>query len=93
MSLNLSNVGEFFWSSIPKDFIWVLKKELEKHLLVFKFSTKRGIARKFHVIVVQRRQRNAENSMTHHQSCCFVDPKLFLFAVLVPSVPVVVVVP
>ena len=48
MSLNLSNVGEFFWSSIPKDFIWVLKKELEKHLLVFKSSTKRRIARKFH---------------------------------------------
>ena len=35
--------------------------------------------RKFHVAVVQRRQRNIQKSMMHVQSCCFADINLLLF--------------
>ena len=31
---------------------------------------------KFHVAVVQSRQRNEQNSMIHVQICCFVDKNL-----------------
>ena len=37
---------------------------------MFTFSTKREI-RHFHVVVVQRRQRNVQKSVMHVQSCCF----------------------
>ena len=44
-------------------------KEKESRCLVFTSSTKREI-RQFHVVVVQRRQRNVQKSMMHVQSCC-----------------------
>ena len=48
-------------------------KENESRCLVFTSSTKREI-RLFHVLVVQRRQRNVQKSVMHVQSCCFSPP-------------------
>ena len=45
---------------------------------MFPSSTKREF-RHFHVVVVQRRQRNVSKSVLHVQSCCFVDLNLLLF--------------
>ena len=48
--------------------------------VVFTYSIKRAYGiRKFHVAVVQRRQRNAQNSALHVQSCCFVNKNPLLF--------------
>ena len=33
----------------------------------------------FHVVVVQRRQRNVQKSVMHVQSCCFANLNLLLF--------------
>ena len=41
-------------------------------------STKREI-RHFHVLVVQRQQRNVQKSVMHVQSCCFANLNLLLF--------------
>ena len=60
-------------------------KEKENCCFVFPSSTKREI-RHFHVLVVQRRQRNIQKSVMHVQSCCFA---YRFFAVLV-AVAVVV---
>ena len=57
-------------------------KEKESCCLVFWSSIKREI-RNFHVVVVQRRQRNAQTSVMHVQSCCFANLDLRFFAVLV----------
>ena len=46
--------------------------EKENCCLVFTSSTKRENM-KFHVVVVQRRQRNVQKSVIHVQSCCFVN--------------------
>ena len=41
--------------------------------VVFTYSIKRAREIwKFHVVVVQRRQRNVQNSMMHIQSCCLL---------------------
>ena len=53
-------------------------KEKESCCLVFPSSTKREI-RHFHVVVVQRRQRNVQKSVMHVQSCCFACLNLLLF--------------
>ena len=45
---------------------------------MFPSSTKREFSH-FHVVVVQRRQRNVSKSVMHVQSCCFVDLNLLLF--------------
>ena len=45
-------------------------KEEENYCFVFPSSTKREI-RHYHVVVVQRRQRNVQKSVMHMQSCCF----------------------
>ena len=63
-------------------------KEKESCCLVFPSSTKREI-RHFHVVVVQRRQRNVQKSVMYVQSCCFANKSYRLFAVLV-AVAVVV---
>ena len=44
--------------------------EKERHCLTFTSSTKREIMH-FHVVVVQRRQRNVQENVMHVQSCCF----------------------
>ena len=53
------------------------EKEKESCCLLFPSSTKREI-RQFHVVVVQRRQRNVQKSVMHAQSCCFVNVNLLL---------------
>ena len=46
-------------------------KEKENWCHLFSSSNKHEILiRHFHVVVVQRRQRNLQNSMVHVQSCC-----------------------
>ena len=47
-------------------------------VVVFPSSTKRGF-RHFHVLVVQRRQRNVQKSVMHVESCCFANLRLLLF--------------
>ena len=53
-------------------------KEKESCCLVFPSSTRREI-RHFHVVVVQRRQRNVQKSVMHVQSCCFANLNLLRF--------------
>ena len=50
------------------------RKEKGSCCLVFLSSKKREI-RHFHVVVVQRRQRNVQKSVMHVQSCCFANPR------------------
>ena len=63
--------------------------EEENCCFVFPSSTNREI-RHFHVLVVQRRQRNIQKSVMHVQSCCFANQTHCFFAVLVDVVVVVV---
>ena len=56
ISFNSANNGEFFWS-------WILKDCIEVH--------KKREIRTFHVVIVQRRQRNVQKRVVHVQSCCF----------------------
>ena len=47
-----------------------LRKRKRQFLYVFTYSIKRALqSRKFHIVVVQRRQRNVQNSVMHVQSC------------------------
>ena len=79
ISFNSSNVGKLFWSWILTDCIKVQeKKRKESCCLVFPSSTRREI-RHFHVVVVQRRQRNVQKSVMHVSSCCFANLNLLLF--------------
>ena len=54
--------------------------EKKKKVVVFcpRPATKREI-RQFHVVVVQRRQRNVSKNVMHLQSCCFACQNLLLF--------------
>ena len=72
ISLYSSDVGEFFWSWILKDCIRVQEKK--KRVVVLCSRPQ------FHIVVVQRRQRNVQNSVIHVQSCCFCqsNPLAFL---------------
>ena len=64
----------------PKGPYLSLKKEKENSCAVFTNSIKRAREiRKFHVVVVQRRQRNVQKSMMHVQSCCFAHINLLFF--------------
>ena len=66
-----------------------LEKESYNFCVVFIYSIRRAREiRKFHVVVVQRWQRNVQNSVIHVQSCCLLVNILF-FAVLL-AVAVVV---
>ena len=76
-SSNSSNVGKFFWSWSLRDY-QSSRKEKESRCLVFMFSTKREM-RHFHVVVVQRRQRNVQKRVMNVQSCCFSNLNLLLF--------------
>ena len=58
-----------------------LGKEKESCCLVLPSSTKREI-RQFHVVVMQRRQRNVQKSVMHVQSCCFANLNLLRYSVL-----------
>ena len=54
------------------------EKGKENCCLVFTSSIKRE-TRRFHVVVVQQRQRNVQKSVMHVQSCCFVNLNLLFF--------------
>ena len=58
------------------------EKEKGSCCLVFTLSTKSEI-RQFHVVVVQRRQRNVPKSVMCMQSCCFANLSLLFFCPLV----------
>ena len=51
----------------------------KKSRLLFTSSTKRE-NRHFHVLVVQRRQRNVQKRVMHAQSCCCANLNLSLFS-------------
>ena len=53
-------------------------KEEKSRCFVFTASSKREI-RHFHVVVLQRRQRNVQKSVMPMQSCCFANLNLLLF--------------
>ena len=53
-------------------------KEKESCCLVFPSSTKREL-RRFHVVVVRRRQRNVPKRVMHVESCSFANLNLLLF--------------
>ena len=53
-------------------------KEREGCCLVFTCLTQRETGH-FHVVVVQRRQRNLQKRVMHVQSCCFANLNLLLF--------------
>ena len=55
-----------------------LGKEKESPCLVVLSSTKREISH-FYGLVVQRQQRNVQESVMHVQSCCFANLNLLLF--------------
>ena len=73
MLANLSGVE--FYKTVSK-----FRKNKKKKVVVLcsRPSTKREI-RQFHVVVVQRRQRNVQKSVMHVQSCCFACLNLSLF--------------
>ena len=69
---------KFFWSWNLKDCIKVQEKKKKVVVFCSPSSTKREI-RQFHVVVVQRQQRNVQKSVMHVQSCCFACLNLLLF--------------
>ena len=73
-----SNAGNFFLELSSRGLYQSSGKEKESCCLVFPSSTKREI-RHFHVVVVQRRQRNVQKSVMHVQSCYFANLNLLLF--------------
>ena len=68
--LIIQMLAKFFGVEFEKDCIKVQKKKKESCCLLFPSSTKREL-RPFHVVVVQRRQRNVQKSVMNVQSCCF----------------------
>ena len=66
----------FLWDRIYR--YLSLEKESDNFCVVFTYSIKRAREiKKFHVVVVQRRQRNVQNSVMHVQSCCLLTETLF----------------
>ena len=76
--LILRMLPKFFWSWNLKDCIKVQEKKKKVVVFCSPSSTKREI-RQFHVVVVQRQQRNVQKSVIHVQSCCFACLNLLLF--------------
>ena len=79
---NSTKFGEFFWRLILKDCIKVQEKE-KKIVVLCSRPTQSVKLGHFHVVVVQRRQRNVLKSVMHVQSCLANLSLLFFFAVLV----------
>ena len=80
-SLQFVKCGQFFLESNSEGLYRSSGKEKESCCLVFPSSTKREI-RHFHVVVVQRRQRNVQKSVMHVQSCCFANLTYLVAVVL-----------
>ena len=70
-------LGEFLWMN-SKGLFQSSGKEKENCCFVFPSSTKREI-RHFHVVVVQRRQRNVQKKVMHVQSLLFCQSKPIAF--------------
>ena len=72
---NSSNDGKFLLELNFKGLYQSSGREKESCCLLFPSSTKREI-RQFHVVVVQRRQKNVQKKVMHVPSCCFADLNL-----------------
>ena len=60
------------WQILPLKAVLKLRKRKKKSMSSFTPAKKREI-RHFHVVVVQRRQRNVQKSVMHLQSCWFAN--------------------
>ena len=60
------------------EFYYFLKRFIKSSFCVYLTARKRE-NRHFHVVVIQRRQRNVQKSVTHAQSCCSANLNLFSF--------------
>ena len=84
ISLNLENLGEVFFGTVSM--YLSLEKESDNFCVVFTYSIKRvREIRKFHVVVVQRRKRNVQNSVMHVQSCCLLIWTYYFLPFFLPS--------
>ena len=81
----LSNKGELSWSWIPKNYSQVqkTKENFVMACLHPPLNVKLGI--NFHVIIVQRGQRNVQKSVMHVQSCCLLIKPIAFLTFLPPS--------
>ena len=78
-----------FWNLSSKRLYQTSGKDKESRWLVFTSWTKRE-TRHFHVVVVQRRQRNVQKSgVIHLQSCCFSNLKTYCFFAVLAAFAVV----
>ena len=78
-----------FWNLNSKRLYQTSGKDKESRWLVFTSWTKRE-TRHFHVVVVQRRQRNVQKSgVIHLQSCCFSNLKTYCFFAVLAAFAVV----
>ena len=83
-SRKMSKVGEFPWSLI----FWRPHLSLERERKVRRrllTSSVKYEVRHFHVVIVQWRQRNVQESVMHVQSCCFANLKLPFLTFSLPS--------
>ena len=79
MSFNLSNVSNFFWSWVLKNFIEVQEKKKKVVALSFTSFTKREI-RHFHVVVVQVTVKECTKKRdARKKSCCLANLNQLLF--------------
>ena len=80
-SLTLLNASKLFWSWISKE-----KENFVTHCLSTSFAKRE--TRHFHVVVLQWRQRNVQQSVMTVQSCCFaLSVKLLPFLISCPAPP------
>ena len=79
ISFNSANNGKFFWSKLLKDCIEVQEKK--KKIAVFYSCPPQNVKliRTFHVVIVQRWQRNVQKRVLHVHCCCFANLNLLLF--------------
>ena len=89
-SFNLSIVGDCFQELKSKGLFLSSQKEKENRCLVFTYVFHKREIRKIHVVVVQRRQRKAQKSVLHVQSCCFANLNLYCFLAPLVAIEVVV---
>ena len=91
-SLDLSNAGDLFQELNPKGLYLSSQKEKENRTLsCVHVLIKREIG-KFHVVVVQRRQKNVQKRVVHVQSCCFASffPFSLTSPLSLPKLPIMV---
>ena len=79
ISFTSANNGKFFGSWLLKDCIELQEKK--KKIAVFYPCPPQNVKliRTFHVVIVQRRQRNVQKRVMHVHCCCFANLNLLLF--------------